>query len=230
MNSMTLKNRSIFNNIVSKDFHFSKLPLLGYLTIGIIALSILAIFPSSGFYLAIVLIMSAIIIVGAHLIFTTVIGERKAKTLPFLMALPIKYSQYTSAKMAINLFGFVIPWAILVIGMMSVILLNDTLKDGLIPFFTIVLTELLVAHVLILTIAMTTESEAWTIVIMTICNISVSLFSMFVARFTEINQYMQTDQIVWNCTALTMLVLELVIILGLIGITYWLQSRKTDFL
>ena len=230
MNQTIVQNQSILTNIVAKDFHFVRWPLLGYLIIGLLALTILASLPEKGFYLALVLVMSSIIIVGAHLIFSTVIGERKDKTLPFLMGLPVNYNQYTSAKLIVNLVGFVIPWAILTCAMLAIILVNDTLKDGLVPFFSIVLTELLVAHVLILATAMITESEAWSIVVMTICNISVSLFSMFVSGFSDINQFMQSDDIVWNSTSITMLVLEVIVILLLVGVIYAVQSRKTDFL
>ena len=230
MNQSIVKNKSILTNIVAKDFHFTRWPLFGYLTLGLIALVVLASIPEKGFYLSLVLLMSSMIIVDTHLVFTTVISERKSKTLPFLMGLPISYKQYTSAKMIVNLVGFFIPWAVLTSGMVLVILMTDSLKDGLIPFFTIVLIELLVAHVLILTVAMTTESEAWSIVVMTICNISVSLFSMFISGFSEINQYMQADKIVWNSTSITMLVLEVATIIVLIAAIYAIQSRKTDFL
>lgn len=223
-------NTSIIKSIVFKDWYFIRWPLAGYLTAGLIGLVILAIWPESGFYLSLVLIISAIIVVGAHLIFTTVIGERKSKTLPFLMGLPINYRQYTSAKMITNLVGFTIPWLILTVGAVTVILLSDLAKDGLIPFIVIILTELLVANILVFTVAMVSESEAWAIVVMAICNIGVSLFSMFIGGFSEINQYMQGDLIVWNSTAITMLLAEIIIAVGLIAITYVAQSQKKNFL
>ena len=39
------------------------------------------------------------VIVGAHMVFGTVVNERGRQTLPFIMSLPVSYGQYTAAKL-----------------------------------------------------------------------------------------------------------------------------------
>ena len=100
----------------------------------------------------------------------------------------------------------------------------------MIPFAVITMGELAVAFVLVLAIAMVLESEAWTVVVMTICNISISIFMHAVGRIPGMYEHMGGSAPVWNSTALGLLSAEALLIVALIAGTFVLQSRKTDYL
>jgi len=216
--------------LVKKDWHFNKLPLLGYGLLGMIALFLIYMASGATFLVGSILLITVVVTVGIHLVFITVIYERSKQTLPMIMSLPISFMQYTRAKMLANLGVFTIAWLALVAGAVALILTRESLPDGLLPFSMIVLTELFVANVLILAVALITESEAWTIVVMAVCNVCISIFMFFIKSLPTIGDHIAGPTAVWNGTAVTAIVLEVLIIFLLIAITFFAQSRKHDYL
>jgi len=223
-------NWTMIKHLVAKDWHFNRVPLLLYTIVGIIALAILPFKQEGLFYVSMVLLISAVIVVGAHLIFVTVVIERKEQTLPFIMSLPVSFMEYTMAKIVINIGTFLGIWLFLTAGTIGVIVFVDAIPNGLIPYTTIALIELIAAYVLVLSVSMVSESEAWTIVVMTITNICVSLFWYFLGSFESIAKHIEGEVAVWNSTAFTFIAVELAVITALIGMTFFFQSRKKEFL
>jgi len=216
--------------LVKKDWHFNQLPMLGYAILGMIALNLIYLARGSSFLVGSILLITVVVTIGIHLIFATVIYERSKQTLPFVMSLPITFMQYTRAKMIANIGVFAVGWLILVGGATGVILMVEDIPNGLLPFSLIILGELFVANILILAVAMVSESEAWTIVVMAICNVCISLFMFFVRGFDAIGDFIEGPVAVWNSTALTALSLEALAIVVLIALTFYAQSKKHDYL
>ena len=223
MNSITWK-------LVKKDWQISEMPMLGYAAIAIIALALLAMASGPTFYVSTTLLITVVVIVGIHMIFVSVVHERlKQNTLAFVMSLPITFMQYTRAKMLANLGIFGIAWLAIAIATTVIISMTE-LPNGLIPFALIVLGELFVANALILGIAMVTESEAWTIVIMALCNLCISLFIYFIGSIEAIGGNLQSPVAVWNSTVMTAISLEVVVLAIIVALTFFAQSRKHDYL
>lgn len=216
--------------LVKKDWHFNKFPMLGYALLGIIALALMSLAGGASFLIGSILLITVVVTVGIHLIFITVIYERSRQTLPMIMSLPITFMQYTRAKMLANIGVFAVAWLALVVGVFTLILSNDELPNGLLPFSLIVLGELFVANILILAVALVTESEAWTIVVLAVCNVCISIFMFFIKSFPAIGDHISGPAAVWNSTAVTAIVLEAAAVVTLIALTYYMQSRKHDYL
>ena len=100
----------------------------------------------------------------------------------------------------------------------------------MIPISVIIMIELLVGFILLLATALISESEAWTVVIMSISNIGISLFMFWVASFPEIGVHIESVSPVWNSTAISMIGGECAIGIFILTMTFYLQSKKTDFL
>ena len=62
-------------------------------------------------------------------------GERKHKTLAFMMSLPLSSTQYTIGKMVTVLGIFLVPWLALVISGVLLILNRAEVPKGLLPLF-----------------------------------------------------------------------------------------------
>ncbi|TQV86935.1 ABC-2 transporter permease [Aliikangiella coralliicola] len=223
-------NTVMIKHLFVKDWQFCRNALAFYFAIGVASLFLISVASKLSFYVGIVLLVSILIIIGAHLIFVTVVNERKEQTLSFVMSLPVTFSDYTVAKLIANIVAFLIPWGLLVAGVLSVISFNADIPNGLIPFALIVLLELFVAYLLVLSVALITESEVWTIVMTTICNIGVSLFWFWISSFAGISKHIQGETAIWNTTAASIILIELMIAALIIIVTFWCQSRKTDFL
>ncbi len=222
-------NQSMIKTLVLKDLYFNKNNLLLFCAMGLISVYLLS-FDNRAFYIGMVLLISMVILIGALLIFSTVVNERKDQTLTFLMSLPITCMDYTKAKLIFNFTAYFLAWAILVIATIAVIFYSPHLSNGLIPYALIILLEMLVAFIIVLSTALVSESEAATIVVVTIANIGVSLFMYIIATIGSINQYMKGSVAVWNKPALMIIGIEIMIGVLFIGLTLYLQSRKKDFI
>jgi len=216
--------------LVKKDWHFNKLPMFGYAILGAVALALINLASGTSFLIGSILLITVVVTVGIHLVFVTVIYERSKQTLPMIMSLPITFMQYTRAKMIANIGVFTLAWLILVAGAVSIILSHEVIPDGMLPFSLIVLGELFVANILILAVAMISESEAWTIVVMAICNVCISIFMFFIKSFPAIGDHVAGPAAVWNNTVTTAIALEAIAVVALIALTFFAQSRKNDYL
>ena len=213
-----------------KDFWLIRWPLAGYAAMGALALLFISINHPLTFHAGLVLMVSALAVVGAHLVFASMMHEKTNQTLPFLLSLPISYLQYTWSKLLFTIGTFSLFWLALVLGIFAVVNTRDFLLAGMLPYDMIVLTYLAVAFVLTLTVGMMTGSLAWTIVIMSICNIGISLFMITMTKFPGLGEFLGEPEAVWNTTAIGILAIEVILIIALVGLTILVQSRKTDFL
>ena len=187
-------------------------------------------FESRLFYVGMVILISIVILIGALLVMSTIVNERKNQTLTFLMSLPITYIDFTKAKLLINIAAYFVAWGILVASTMAVIFHSAHLPNGLMPYALIVLIELMLSFILILAVALVSESELWTIVVMSITNVAVSLFMFLIASIENINQYMNGPVAVWNKPVLMIIGIEVFLGVIIIAITLFIQSRKKDFI
>ena len=229
MNTQT-SPAAIIRQLVLKDWYFVRYPMAAYLATGIAAAVLMSVPHQMAFMIGGVLLLSVVVIVGIHLVFGTVIHERSQQTLPMIMSLPITFKQYSLAKLISNVGGFAIAWAVLFAVTVAVILTRDNLPDGLVPFAVIALSELFTAFVLTFAVAMISESEAWTIVTMTIFNIGISIFLNLVGSIPAIGSHMGGPAPVWNGTVFLILAILGLIVAAAIFITFVAQARKKNLL
>jgi len=219
------------NRLIRKDWFFHRWTIAFYFTIGALGLATIRFGGGDGaFYLGSVVLITALIGVGVHLIIATVVVERTEKNLPFVMSLPITAMEYTCAKIIANLSAFALPWLTLLGASLWLIQRIEGIPDGLVPFAVITLTEIAVAYCIMLAIAIVSESVGWTIFTVTLCNLGFNLFLYAVSHLPAIADPMAGPVAVWNQTAIVILATELIAIALIIAATFILQARKKDFL
>lgn len=223
-------NTQLFQILLKKDWDLWRSLIFLYGVGGLVGVALIALPQSFGFYAGSVLLITILIGCGMHLIYLSVINERKLKTLPFVMSLPISIRDFTASKIGINLLIFSVVWLALTLGCVGVTLYRDTLPNGLLPFITIVLLELYTAYCLILGVSILTESEGWTIGTMAVCNLFLNLFIYLVARNDSIRPYIGSNQPNWNGPTLSIIGLEIALAVVFIVLTFHLQSKKRDFI
>lgn len=167
---------------------------------------------------------------GVHLAVVTVVQERTEHTLPFLMTLPISPKDYTAAKILANLSIFLVPWLILTGGAALILGTEGAGSGAMIPLATIALTYILAAYILVLTVAIVTESLGWTLCAMGATNLLLQFFLYWVSHMPSIATGMKGRGAVWDATALTLLGAELAAIVVLLGLAFTFQARKRDFI
>jgi ABC-type transport system involved in multi-copper enzyme maturation permease subunit len=221
---------SMVMRLVLKDWHFQRWAIAAYLAAGGVALFLTGIGSEASFYAGTVLLITILITLGIHLAMATVVTERTEQTLPFIMSLPISPREYTTAKILANVLIFTIPWLTLVIGTVAVIGGRSAVPDGLIPFSTVILTEIFAAYLIVLAVAIVSESMGWTVGAMVTTNLFFQGFIYYVSHIPQIAREMKGDRAQWSAPVLTLLGAEVALMVALVAITCVLQNRKKDFL
>ena len=216
--------------LIQKDWYLQRYLILGYLIIGLLTLGIVGIPSELWFAVGSIGLITVLISLGIHLIMTSVIEERTLQTLPFIMSLPISVREYTTSKILANLLIYLVPWLGLLIASYVLILTRETLPDGLIPFVTMILLEILMGFCLILAVALMTESQSWTIAAVVLGNLMLQGFMAFISNLPSISSTIRGSSIVWDSTSILIIAAELMVMLVLLAVTFYVQFKKTDFI
>jgi ABC-type transport system involved in multi-copper enzyme maturation permease subunit len=216
--------------LILKDWYFLRWAIAGYLGAGALGLFLLGNGGEGAFYAGCVLLITVLIAVGIHVAMATVVGERTEQTLPFVMSLPISPEEYATAKILANLVIYLVPWLALMLGAIGVIKGRAGVPDGLIPFLTVVMVELFASYALLLAVAVVSESQAWTIGATVLGNLGFQAFLYFVGHLPGMAAANAGPTAVWSPSILAILAVEVITIIAAIGVAFWLQRRKEDFL
>ncbi|MEO6323756.1 MAG: ABC-2 transporter permease [Thermoanaerobaculia bacterium] len=220
---------SMVRRLILKDWYFQRFTIVAYTAAGALALALLSTGGDAAFFAGSILLVTVLIALGIHVGMETIVQERTEKTLAFVMSLPVSPMEYTTAKILANLLIFLVPWIILTVGSFGVIAARAAVPDGLIPFVAIMLTEILASYCLILAVALVSESQGWTIAAIIAGNLSLQAFMYTASHNVVIASTMKTNTIVWSRPALLFLLGLLVAIVLMLGLTFFFQSRKKDF-
>ncbi len=221
---------TIVSKLVLKDLSIMKVPTLLWWSCGLIAVAIVAFGGSTMLNFASILFVSSMAGAGIHAIMRTVVEERREQTLPFIMSLPITIAQYNSAKLISNLVIFGVVWITLTIATYVIVITNETLPLGYMPFLAIVFVGIFLANTAILATSLITETIGGCIAAIIGANVGTQMFLWAVNGLEGIRSTINGAQAAWNNTALIVLTSEVAIIIALIVLTYVLQSRKKDFI
>ncbi len=194
-------------------------------TLGLVAVS-------RGSQIAVILgiiIMATILIGMGAMVMMSAMTERKQQTLPFIMSLPISYLEYTTAKVVGSLLIFLVLWTAMLADMLATILLAPGFPHGLVPFVVIMSVEILMSTCLVTVVAVTTESQGWTVGAAQVGALSLNGIGWWIVRFPGIGGTMTSATLRWSTTATAFLTGELAVIALMIAITFFVQARKKDF-
>ena len=222
-------NYAMVSTLILKDWYFNRWLVLASVLVGLASLAIVLTGKQVAFLLSIIFLCMVIIGVGAQLATVTTINERKEQTLAFIISLPVSWREYTAAKLLANLIIFLIPWFTVSAGALLVLLLPGA-THGLIPFTAIMAVEMLVTTCLIIAAGVITESQAWVTVAILCSSLGINILGYVFAHLRGISTYMFGMQVRWTATAWTVLIAEVLMVPLLLGMTFYIQSRKADFL
>jgi ABC-2 type transport system permease protein len=223
-------NTFMIKRLILKDWDLMRGTILLYLAAGAVALGLVAKGSEGTFYAGSILTITVLIALGIHLAMATVVVERTEQTLAFVMTLPISLKEYTAAKILANLLIFLIPWTAITAGTLAVLAGRAGYPAGFIPFSVLVLMEIFASYVLILAVALISESQGWTIGATVFGELALQGVLYYLSHEPTINATMKGNRIVWSPPALHLLLGEIAASVLLLGLTFWFQSRKTDFL
>lgn len=220
---------SVVWQLMLKDWRLYRGMILFSILMGVIGLGVVQIATEPAVVVGTVLFFIAIILVGAMLPLAGIVNERKNKNLAFVMSLPISSVQYTTSKLWATTGIFLIPWLALVAAGVLMIVLRG-FPHGVIPVMLILTLLPWVGLAIITAAALIGESEGWGIAANVFVQSSYGLTWYFFSRVPAVMKYNNSPVVVWSPAVLKILATELAIIPLLLVLTYFVQSRKKDFI
>jgi ABC-2 type transport system permease protein len=221
---------SIIGHLILKDWRLNRQAISLCIGIGLVAL-VLAQFAGEVVRLVgAVWFFVSLCILGSMLPGLAILNERKKQTLAFVMSLPVSSVQYSIAKALSTSAMFLVPWLTLLISALVVIETRHTMPHGIIPMFLILAMLPLIAFFLISATALVAESEGWLMAVSIVCNSSYWLVWYLLARTPSLRENWTGPVAVWNPAALIVLSVEVASIVFIVGIAFFLQSRKRNFI
>ena len=221
--------RSVAGHLILKDWRLNRLQIFLSIAGGALALTLVLWGGEAPIVVGSVWFFIALIMAGTMLPMVGIVNERKKQNLAFLMSLPISPLEYTTAKLLSTVGMFLVPWLTLVIGALLLIETRGILPHGAIPMALILAALPFLGLCIITAAALVGESEGWSIAANVVCNSSYGLVWYFLSRVPALMDNAKGPKPVWNSTALTILGSEFGFIVLILGLTFYLQSRKRDF-
>jgi len=223
---------SVAGHLILKDWQLYRMPIALSIVGGVMSL---AIFQWGGGWEGTMVVGSvwfyvALILVGTMLPLVGIVNERKKQNLAFVMSLPISPIQYTTSKLVSTVGMFLVPWLTLTISGLMLVEARGIVPRGSIPMMLILDAMPFVGLCIITGVALVGESEGWGIAANVFCNSSYGLVWYFLSRVPALMVNTKGPVPVWNSTVLSVLSAEFGSIVLILGLTFYLQSRKRDFI
>lgn len=221
-------SQSMVRHLIMKDFQMHRTAVVFSIIAGGAGLAILQLKGIAGL-LGIIGFFTTLIVLGSMIPNASILKERKGHNLAFLMSLPVSMMEYTLAKVLAALALFMIPWLVLVGVAFSLILGSRETPHGLIPIALILVIAPLVGFCVMIAVALVAESEGWVMAATVVVNVAYSCCWVLIISNTELRSGLGSPTPIWNPTVLTVLGSEFAAIATILAITFYLQSRKKDF-
>jgi ABC-2 type transport system permease protein len=197
---------------------------------GVIALTIVQLGGTTPVVLGTVFFFMSLIFCASLVPGSNIVNERKKQTLPFLMSLPISSVQYGTAKLASTVGMFLVPWLTLVGGALWFITVRHVLPNGAIPMALILALLPFIGFCISTGAALVGESEGSSIAATAAVNSSYWLvWYILSTRFPTLTRDWTSRAAIWSPAVRNILGGEFALIVLILGLTLYLQSRKRDF-
>jgi ABC-2 type transport system permease protein len=221
-------SNSIMWRLIRKDLYLYRWLIGGALVAGLASLVITGLNDMSR-TIGFILLLTSIVALGVFIAIYGIMTERKEKTLLFVLSLPISTTQYTVAKVASSLIAFLIPWLVLTVTMVVLTVTIDQALDGRLPFTITMMFFFLANYCVLIAVLLISGTEVWAVVGIVFTNVLVSVYLTTVQRLPGIGEHVDGPIAVWSPTIFTILGLEAAVIVLSLGLTFFIQSRKKDF-
>jgi ABC-type transport system involved in multi-copper enzyme maturation permease subunit len=214
--------------LIRKDLYLYRWLIAGSLAVGLASLVLAGVNEMTG-TIGFILLLTSIVALGVFIAIYGIMTERKEKTLLFVLSLPISTTQYTAAKVASSLIAFLIPWLVLTVTIVVLTIALDEPLDGRLPFTVTMMFFFLANFCVLIAVLLISGTEVWAVAGIVFTNFLVSVYLTTIQQLPGIREYVEGPIAVWSPTILTILGVETAVIVLCLGLTFFVQSRKKDF-
>lgn len=219
----------MIKRLAVKDWQIYQKQLAAYILGLLIGLTLVGVGKNWSFYIGALLLLVLLICAGGFAIQSSVLNERKERTLPFVMSLPVTPMMFYWSKLLANVTIYLVPFTLVVGGSMFLVLFTP-LPDGLLVWSLLIFGFLTMNFFVSLCTALVVESEGWNIFVQIALSTMISPFMMGIGMIDVIGTNIKTNNIVWSLPAVGILLAQIFVIALAISVTSFAQRRKTSFL
>jgi ABC-2 type transport system permease protein len=218
---------SIVRSLIRKDLYLMRGAILGAIAAGSLAVALM---PISRIltYVGAVTLVCVLIVLNIYLVMYGVAQERRDKTLLFILSLPVSAMEYTVAKVMATGIAFGVPWLFLTVATVVTIVVSP-LPDGILPYWVTLLVYLLAYYCTLLGLALVKDSAGWQAAAITIGNVSVNFLIPFLLSRPSVAAHAEGPVAVWSADLVTILVVEMLVGLAVLGFGIYVHARRSDF-
>ena len=173
--------------------------------------------------------MTTIVALGVFIAMYGILAERKEKSLLFVLSLPVSPQQYTTAKVLAALIAFLVPVLVLAASPSRLNLAFDPPPNGEMPLTVAMMGLFLANFCILVALMLVTGHEAWAVAGILITNLTVPVFMSVVTGLPGVAEHIQGPVVVWSPTILAILGSEAAVSVLALGLAFYVQSRKKDF-
>lgn len=220
---------NVVRTLILKDWQLHRTQILISIAACGIALGIIQLRSETAFMVGAVWFFVSLIVLACMVPVSNVLNERKKQTVVFLMSLPVSALQYATSKMVSTVGMFLLPWAVMGIAGSTLVLSRHDVPNGIIPVMLILFGLPLTGFCMIAGAALISESEGWTIAATIVCNSSYGLIWYFIISNPAINGDLKSPVPVWSAPVVTILAGEAAAVALILGLTFYVQSKKREF-
>jgi ABC-2 type transport system permease protein len=221
-------NSALVMHLVKKDWYLSRPTLVLGALAGVLAVSILYLRNEVAGFVGLSSAIIVLVLVSIFMPMNTMVNERKKQNVAFVMSLPISPMEYTVAKILANLSGFLVVWVAVTVAVIGTF--AGTPFAGLIPLALVVALLPFVAFSVMLGVAIVVESELWSIITMSVFNVSYTFTWFFLMRIPGVRENLKSTVPVWSDAIQWLLTSEIAVIVLAIALTIFFQSKKRSFI
>jgi ABC-type transport system involved in multi-copper enzyme maturation permease subunit len=222
-------NSTTIWRLVLKDWHLYRILVLLTVVGSIVAVVLVTLPGKTTTSLGVNLALAVLISVTFYLPLTSILQERSDKTITFLMSLPVSAGEYVASKFVANLSLYLLPWLTIVLGLWLTSMRADfpLAESGWVP---VVLLGMVASYCVVMGFALITESGGWTVaLIITLLFLFGNVFTQILPKVPIVAEVMQSIDARGPAFHVT-LVVEFLLIVMVLGASFYIQSRKKDFL
>lgn len=218
-------------SLVLKDWRLQRRLIILSIMAGVNALAVLRLGGLMRVVIGAVFFFISMIFCACLLPIQNIVNERKKQTLPFVMSLPVSSSRYGIAKLFSTFGMFLVPWLTLIVAGLYMILGRHVLPNGAIPGMLILANLPFIGFCLITGTTLVAESEWWGNAAVAVTNSSYWLvWYLLISQVPSIPRNWTSPVAVWDQAVVKILGVEFAVIVMILGLTLYLQSRKRNFI
>jgi len=221
--------RSLVLRLMFKDWYLSRAILVVIGAVG--ALSVAALYLRDTFtgIMGMLAALVATIFLGILMPSHTIVNERARQNLAFVMSLPISAAQYTTAKILANLLAFLALWLPIASGILWTVA-SAGVHGGTIPLIVVAALAPFAGFAIFVAVAIVTESAPLATGTMAACNVAYSFVWLFISRIPGFWKDLASPVAIWSRPMQSIVAGEIAAVVLAFALTFYFQSKKTDFI